>query len=70
MDFSRTVSIQKSLYCVQENFRDFFCVIINAGLSLGLVSGDYEDFGDWVCLIISNFIGMTFITRLILEELV
>lgn len=70
MDVSRTESIQNALNSLPENLSEIDCLINNAGLALGLDTADKADFGDWATMIQTNIIGLTFLTRQILPQMV
>lgn len=70
MDVSRTESIQNALNSLPEHLSEIDCLINNAGLALGLDTADKADFGDWETMIQTNIIGLTFLTRQILPQMV
>lgn len=70
MDVSKTESIRNALESLPENFAGIDCLINNAGLALGLESADKADFGDWETMIQTNIVGLTFLTRQILPQMV
>lgn len=70
MDVSKTESIRNALDSLPENFTEIDCLINNAGLALGLDSADQADFADWETMIQTNIIGLTFLTRQILPQMV
>lgn len=70
MDVSKTESIRNALDSLPENFSEIDCLINNAGLALGLDSADQADFSDWETMIQTNVIGLTFLTRQVLPQMV
>lgn len=70
MDVSKTESIRNALDSLPEDFAEIDCLINNAGLALGLESADKADFGDWETMIQTNIIGLTFLTRQVLPQMV
>lgn len=70
MDVSKTESIRNALDSLPENFTEIDCLINNAGLALGLDSADQADFADWETMIQTNIIGLTFLTRQVLPQMV
>lgn len=70
MDVSKTESIRNALDSLPENFSEIDCLINNAGLALGLNNADKADFGDWETMIQTNIIGLTFLTRQVLPQMV
>lgn len=70
MDVSKTESIRNALESLPENFAEIDCLINNAGLALGLDNADKADFGDWETMIQTNIIGLTFLTRQVLPQMV
>ncbi|QEY23115.1 SDR family oxidoreductase [Neisseria animalis] len=70
MDMSRTESIHDALHNLPEHLREIDCLINNAGLALGLDSADSAEFADWETMIQTNIIGLTFLTRQILPQMV
>ena len=53
-----------------ENFRDVDVLINNAGLALGLGSGDVVDLDDWDTMVDTNIKGLMYCTRAILPLMV
>ena len=58
------------LQSLPEGFKEIDCLINNAGLALGLDSADKADFADWQTMIQTNIVGLTFLTRQILPQMV
>ena len=70
MDVADTSSVPAALQSLPEGFREIDCLINNAGLALGLDSADKADFADWQTMIQTNIVGLTFLTRQILPQMV
>ncbi len=70
MDMTRTESIYHALQSLPENFAEIDCLINNAGLALGLDGADKADFSDWETMIQTNIIGLSYLTRQVLPQMV
>lgn len=73
MDVSSKESVDnalKSLATQPEKFQQIDCLINNAGLALGLDNAYEADFADWETMIHTNVIGLTYLTRQVLPEMV
>lgn len=70
MDVADTSSVSAALQSLPEGFKEIDCLINNAGLALGLDSADKADFADWQTMIQTNIVGLTFLTRQILPQMV
>lgn len=70
MDVSRRESVENALNGIPDEFSDIDCLINNAGLALGLDTADKADFEDWETMIQTNVLGLTFLTRKILPQMV
>lgn len=70
MDVADTSSVPVALQSLPEDFKEIDCLINNAGLALGLDSADKADFADWQTMIQTNIVGLTFLTRQILPQMV
>lgn len=70
IDVADTSSVPAALQSLPEGFREIDCLINNAGLALGLDSADKADFADWQTMIQTNIVGLTFLTRQILPQMV
>lgn len=70
MDVADSESVHNALASLPENFAQIDCLINNAGLALGLESADKADFGDWETMIQTNILGLTFLTRQVLPQMV
>lgn len=69
-DMADTSSIDAALASLPESFAEIDCLINNAGLALGLDSADQADFGDWQTMIQTNVVGLSYLTRQILPQMV
>ncbi|ENX0790312.1 SDR family oxidoreductase [Neisseria gonorrhoeae] len=70
MDVSCRESVENALNGIPDEFSDIDCLINNAGLALGLDTADKADFEDWETMIQTNVLGLTFLTRKILPQMV
>ncbi|MDO4640421.1 MAG: SDR family oxidoreductase [Neisseria sp.] len=70
MDMTDTAAIDAALQNLPEPFAAIDCLINNAGLALGLEPAHNADFNDWQTMIQTNVIGLTYLTRKILPEMV
>lgn len=70
MDVSNTESIRNALESLPEEFSEIDCLINNAGLALGLDKASEADFADWETMIHTNIIGLSFLTRQVLPQMV
>ncbi len=70
MDVADTSSVPAALQSLPEGFKEIDCLINNAGLALGLDSADKADFADWQTMIQTNIVGLIFLTRQILPQMV
>ena len=70
MDVADTSSVPAALQSLPEGFKEIDCLINNAGLALGLDSADKADFADWQTMIQTNIVGLAFLTRQILPQMV
>lgn len=73
MDVTNKQSIEQALQYIQtlpESFRQIDCLINNAGLALGLEKAHEANFDDWETMIATNVIGLTYLTRQVLPEMV
>lgn len=70
MDVSDKESVRAALASLPEEFAEIDCLINNAGLALGLDGADKADFEDWETMIQTNVIGLAFLTRQVLPQMV
>lgn len=70
MDVSDKESILQALEKLPESFQQIDCLINNAGLALGLDPAHKADFDDWETMIQTNIIGLTYLTRQVLPQMV
>ncbi len=70
MDVADTASVDEALARIPEHFADIDCLVNNAGLALGLDNADKADFNDWLTMIQTNIIGLTYLTRQVLPQMV
>lgn len=73
MDICDKESVQAALAHIQtlpEYFREIDCLINNAGLALGLEAAHEAEMEDWETMIHTNIIGLTYLTRQVLPQMV
>lgn len=73
MDVCDKNSIQAALAQIEtlpEHFHEIDCLINNAGLALGLDKAHEANFDDWETMIHTNIIGLSYLTRQILPQMV
>ncbi|UOO81362.1 SDR family oxidoreductase [Uruburuella testudinis] len=70
MDVADPAAIDEALKHIPEHFSEIDGLINNAGLALGLDGADKADFADWQTMIQTNIIGLTYLTRQILPQMV
>ena len=59
-----------SLGGLPEKFRSIDCLVNNAGLALGLDAAQQADFSDWETMIQTNVLGLVYLTRQVLPQMV
>lgn len=70
MDMSDTSSIDQGLSSLPEDWRQIDILVNNAGLALGLDKAYEADFADWQTMIMTNILGLTYLTRQLLPQMV
>lgn len=70
MDMTDTASVDAALKSLSENAVEIDCLINNAGLALGLEPAYEADFNDWQTMIQTNIVGLTYLTRQVLPQMV
>lgn len=71
MDVGDTASVDQALAALPAEFAEIDCLINNAGLALGLELAPAADFSDWLTMIQTNIIGLTYsLTRQVLPAMV
>ncbi|MDO4696984.1 MAG: SDR family oxidoreductase [Neisseria sp.] len=70
MDLTDKVSVRAALDSLPEAFAEIDALVNNGGLALGLDSADKADFADWETMIQTNIVGLTFLTRQVLPQMV
>lgn len=70
MDLTDKNTIQTALQKLPSDFAAIDCLINNGGLALGLDAAHQADFADWETMIQTNILGLTFLTRSILPQMV
>ncbi|MDO5687115.1 MAG: SDR family NAD(P)-dependent oxidoreductase [Neisseria sp.] len=70
MDVSDFTSVDSALSGLPESFAEIELLVNNAGLALGLEPAHQAQFADWLQMINTNIIGLTYLTRQILPQMV
>lgn len=70
MDMQKTDDILTAVNSLPEDWRNIDLLVNNAGLALGLEPAHQADFADWLTMINTNVIGLTYLTRLVLPKMV
>ena len=70
MDLTDTASIDAALQSLPTEFAEIDCLINNGGLALGLDAAPKADFNDWYTMIQTNIIGLSYLTRQVLPQMV
>ena len=66
MDVSDLSGIDSALQNLPVEWQNIDVLVNNAGLALGLEPADKADFADWLTMINTNIIGLTYLTRQVL----
>ncbi|VTS28565.1 NADP-dependent L-serine/L-allo-threonine dehydrogenase [Streptococcus porcinus] len=70
MDVSDTNSIDTSLKSLPVDWQVIDVLINNAGLALGLDKAQEADFANWLTMINTNIVGLTYLTNQLLPKMV
>ena len=70
MDVTDKASVDAALASLPPQWADIDLLVNNAGLALGLEAADKADYGDWETMIHTNVLGLTYLTRQILPQMV
>ncbi len=70
LDMTDTSSINKALANLPKEWSKIELLVNNAGLALGLDKAYEANFKDWETMIATNIIGLTYLTRQILPDMV
>lgn len=70
LDVTSVSSVDTALSSLPATWSEIAILINNAGLALGLDPSDQADFSDWLTMIQTNIIGLTYLTRQILPQMV
>lgn len=70
MDLLSKEGISKALSQLPEAFQKIDVLVNNAGLALGLEKANEANFEDWETMIMTNIMGLTYLTRQILPGMV
>lgn len=70
MDVSDTTNVDVALASLPAEWAEIDLLVNNAGLALGLEPAHKVDFNDWLTMIQTNIIGLTYLTRQVLPRMV
>lgn len=70
MDVTSRSSVDSALESLPETWSQIDYLVNNAGLALGLDPAYRADFEDWMTMIETNIIGLTYLTRKVLPQMV
>lgn len=70
MDVSEQELIDQALASLPEAWQQIDLLVNNAGLALGLDKAYEADFTDWMTMINTNIVGLTYLTRQVLPDMV
>lgn len=70
MDVTDRSSVDKALASLPTSFEPISLLVNNAGLALGLDKAYEADFEDWPTMIETNVIGLAYVTRKLLPDMV
>ncbi len=70
MDITDKASVNQALASLTGDFEQITVLINNAGLALGLEPANEANYDDWETMIHTNIIGLTYLTRQILPQMV
>lgn len=70
MDVTDTNSVDQALASIPEQWAQIDLLVNNAGLALGMEVAQEANFADWEKMIHTNVLGLTYVTRKILPQMV
>ncbi|MGQ0287195.1 SDR family oxidoreductase [Pasteurellaceae bacterium 22721_9_1] len=70
MDVSKTQEIDTALSQLPAEWADIDLLVNNAGLALGLELAHQAKFDDWLTMINTNIVGLTYLTHQVLPKMV
>lgn len=70
MDMNNLSEIDSALSTLPEAFQQIDLLVNNAGLALGLEPAHQANFDDWLTMINTNIVGLTYLTRKVLPQMV
>lgn len=70
MDMNNLSEIDRALSKLPEAFQQIDLLVNNAGLALGLEPAHQANFDDWLTMINTNIVGLTYLTRKVLPQMV
>lgn len=70
MDITKTDQVDAALASLPDEWKAIELLVNNAGLALGLDKAYEADFSDWMTMINTNIVGLTYLTRQLLPQMV
>ncbi|MGT2828627.1 SDR family oxidoreductase [Streptococcus hillyeri] len=70
MDMTDLTSIDTALASLPREWQQIDILVNNAGLALGLDKAYEANFADWQTMIMTNIVGLTYLTRQLLPQMV
>lgn len=70
MDMNNLSEIDRAFSKLPEAFQQIDLLVNNAGLALGLEPAHQANFDDWLTMINTNIVGLTYLTRKVLPQMV
>lgn len=70
LDVTQLEQVDAALAALPQDWQNIDVLVNNAGLALGLEKAHQADFSDWLTMINTNIIGLTYLTRQVLPNMV
>jgi NADP-dependent 3-hydroxy acid dehydrogenase YdfG len=70
MDITKTDQVDAALASLPDEWKAIELLVNNAGLALGLDKAYEADFSDWMTMINTNIVGLTYLTHQLLPQMV
>lgn len=70
LDVTQLEQVDAALAALPQDWQNIDVLVNNAGLALGLEKAPQADFADWLTMIHTNIIGLTYLTRQVLPSMV
>lgn len=70
MDLTDLPSVDQAIASLPEEWKEIDILVNNAGLALGLDKAYEANFSDWQTMIMTNIVGLTYVTRQLLPQMV